>query len=452
MNYSRRELLKFALTTIVTLLTGNAGASTKKDLEGKKIIVIGAGISGLVAANILKNKGADVTVLEATAHVGGRIRTDWSLGAPFEVGAGWIHGPSNQNPVRQLADRVGSTYFVTDDDSIELFAADGYEINEDDWDEIEEIWYEVLEEMDADSTGSIIEAINEYDDEIWEDPNIRWIFSAYTEFDFGASVKDISAGLIHEMSSYLGDDVIITSGYNKIITLLAQNLYIQNKTPVKSISYGLNNHVTVQTKNKTFTGDYVVCSIPLGVLKKGSVKFSPALPSYMKNSIKKTGFGTVTKLAIKFTDQFWDNDIQYYGTVNKDTGRWPLWLNYKTFSQEKILMGLCFGDYAMAADRMSDEELLKDALEVLRNTWEDEVTDVENMLRTSWLEDPYSFGSYSFPKFQNTNEDFENLSEPLNGRLFFCGEHTNLRYLATTHGALLSGMRVANQIASENSR
>ena len=448
--YSKRSFGKIGLGLLSSIMAGNAFASLKQDLEGKKITVIGAGISGLTAANVLRNRGGEVTVLEAKNHVGGRIQTDWNLGAPFELGAGWIHGPSAENPVRSLADKVDSTFFITDDEAIEIYDVTGDEIDEDESDEIEEIWYEVLEEMDADSEGSILKILNEYDDEIWENPNVRWIFSAYTEFEYGGSINDISAGLIHEMSGYSGDDVIITSGYDKIIKILAQHLDIRINSPVRSVSYGYSDHVTVETKGETFTSDYVICSVPLGVLKNDSITFSPKLPPYMKTSINKVGFGTVTKLAIKFTSQFWDSDVQYYGTVNENTGRWPLWLNYKTFSDENILMGFCFGDYALTADRMSDQELLNDALEVINNIWEDDVTDVQAILRTSWLKDPFSLGAYSFPASQNTEEDFENLFEPQNERLFFCGEHTNLLYLATTHGALLSGIRAANQIIDFN--
>ena len=448
--YSKRSFGKIGLGLLSSIMAGNAFASLKQDLEGKKITVIGAGISGLTAANVLRNRGGEVTVLEAKNHVGGRIQTDWNLGAPFELGAGWIHGPSAENPVRSLADKVDSTFFITDDEAIEIYDVTGDEMDEDESDEIEEIWYEVLEEMDADSEGSILKILNEYDDEIWENPNVRWIFSAYTEFEYGGSINDISAGLIHEMSGYSGDDVIITSGYDKIIKILAQHLDIRINSPVRSVSYGYSDHVTVETKGETFTSDYVICSVPLGVLKNDSITFSPNLPPYMKTSINKVGFGTVTKLAIKFTSQFWDSDVQYYGTVNENTGRWPLWLNYKTFSDENILMGFCFGDYALTADRMSDQELLNDALEVINNIWEDDVTDVQAILRTSWLKDPFSLGAYSFPASQNTEEDFENLFEPQNERLFFCGEHTNLLHLATTHGALLSGIRAANQIIDFN--
>ena len=200
--YSKRSFGKIGLGLLSSIMAGNAFASLKQDLEGKKITVIGAGISGLTAANVLRNRGGEVTVLEAKNHVGGRIQTDWNLGAPFELGAGWIHGPSAENPVRSLADKVDSTFFITDDEAIEIYDVTGDEMDEDESDEIEEIWYEVLEEMDADSEGSILKILNEYDDEIWENPNVRWIFSAYTEFEYGGSINDISAGLIHEMSGY----------------------------------------------------------------------------------------------------------------------------------------------------------------------------------------------------------------------------------------------------------
>ncbi len=449
MNYSKRTILRFAFGVISGIVSGNALASTRGNLDGKNIVVIGAGISGLVAANILQNWGAEVLVLEARSQPGGRTRTSMSLGAPFEIGAGWIHGLSPDNPIRQLADRAGSSFFTTNDDSIELYTTDGSEIDEDDWDKIEETWYEVLDALNAESAGSLLQNLIEHGDEVFDDPNIRWIFSAYAEFDYGASLKDISASLIHKMSGFSGDDVILTDGYQKIIKLLAKNLKIRKNTSVSSVIYGMNDKVKIETYNGIFSGDYAICSVPLGVLKNNSINFKPDLPSQLKSSIDRVGFGTVTKLAIKFTDQFWDSDVQYYGTVNEETGRWPLWLNYRTFSDENILLGFCFGDYALAADKMSDQNLLKDALEVLSNIWEDDVSGVAAIMRTKWLEDTFSFGAYSFPKPDNSEEDFEILSEPLNGRVFFCGEHTNLRFLATTHGALMSGMRVADQISKE---
>ncbi len=447
MKISRRYALKSLLSIIVYISSSKVSFGNNQILKGKTVIVIGAGISGLVSASTLIQKGANVIILEAKNYIGGRIRTDRSLGTPFEYGAGWIHGPSKDNPIRNLAERANSSLFVTDDDSCELFNLSGNDIDEKVWDEIEETWEEIIyDEIDSATEGSILDVINEYDSNIWSDPNIRWVFSAYEEFNYGGPVHEISAGLIKEMSGFPTADLIFKDGYDKIINLLAKNLQIQTNSNVKSVNYSSTNNITISTISKNYDCDYVICSVPLGVLKFNSIEFNPSLPRYKQDSIENVGFGTVTKLALKFKDQFWDSDVQYYYTVTQETGRWPVWMNYRTFSKDKILMGLCMGDYAKQADLMLNEELIEDGLKVLKNVWEDDVGEVQNVLRTSWLNDPFTKGAYSFPRVDNSEEDFENLAESVDNRLFFCGEHTDLEYLGTTHGALYTGIRAAKEV------
>jgi protoporphyrinogen/coproporphyrinogen III oxidase len=56
-------------------------------MANKKVIVVGAGMAGLAAAYRLRKAGVDVTVLEASDHVGGRVRTDSRDGYKIERGA-----------------------------------------------------------------------------------------------------------------------------------------------------------------------------------------------------------------------------------------------------------------------------------------------------------------------------------------------------------------------------
>ena len=72
------------------------------------LVVIGAGAAGLSAARAARAQGRTVVVLEASDRAGGRIWTDHSLGFPAELGANFIHGASDQNPLTRLAKKTGS--------------------------------------------------------------------------------------------------------------------------------------------------------------------------------------------------------------------------------------------------------------------------------------------------------------------------------------------------------
>jgi monoamine oxidase len=78
--------------------------SFAKEINSVDVIVIGAGISGIAAAQKLKNDGLSVLVIEARERVGGRIWTEYSKDKSFELGAGWIHG-YNGNPLSYLSQK-----------------------------------------------------------------------------------------------------------------------------------------------------------------------------------------------------------------------------------------------------------------------------------------------------------------------------------------------------------
>ena len=54
--------------------------------ERKKVIIIGAGIAGLIAAIELEKAGKSAMILEATDRVGGRVKTDYEDGYQFDHG------------------------------------------------------------------------------------------------------------------------------------------------------------------------------------------------------------------------------------------------------------------------------------------------------------------------------------------------------------------------------
>ena len=58
-----------------------------------KIIVIGAGISGLAVSALLAKKGFQVTILEKNSTIGGRARAYKEKGFTFDMGPSWYMMP-----------------------------------------------------------------------------------------------------------------------------------------------------------------------------------------------------------------------------------------------------------------------------------------------------------------------------------------------------------------------
>lgn len=439
---TRRQALKFGIASFLTALASQTSA---QNLTGKTVIIVGAGIAGLAAGQSLRKSGATVIVLEAGDYVGGRIRTDTSLGAPFEYGAGWIHGPSGENPIQQFAEKVDAPTFVTNDDSLEIFGPDRKPLTQSEYAYVDETYERLLRKLYLRvwwwDERSIAQAVEDMEPEVFNDPLGQWLLSAFIEFDIGAGIEDISAANAFADTAFDGEDVVLLNGYNTILAPLSVGLDIRLNTPVSRISYDASG-VTVND----LKADYAICTVPLGVLKTDSIHFDPPLPDELQTAIAELGFGSVSKIAMKFKTAFWDEDTQYFGITTEPKGRWNYWLNYRTFSDEDILLGLSFGRYAPVADQMSLSEMTEDALEVLRSVWGNAVGTPEAVLATHWSEYPNFRGAYSYPQVGGSSDQFEVFAAPIEDRLFFAGEHTIFDYHSTTHGALMSGMRAAKAI------
>jgi len=445
MTITRRTALKLSITAFLGSL---AIRSRAQDIAGTKVIVIGAGLAGLAAAKQVQAQGADVIIFEAGSHIGGRVRTDRSLGAPFELGAGWIHGPSRQNPTQQLATQVNARTYVTDDDSLEVFDPQGNALSDAQYERLDELHQylkEILFYPLRPGQHSVEDALTLIDPDIVSDPLGRWILSAYFEFSIGAGINDISVANGFEANSFDGADVILTEGYDSIIAPLAAGLDIRLNTSVSEIWYD-EDGVEVDGE----AADYVICTVPLGVLKAGKITFEPPLPRDLRDAIDQIGFGSVTKIAMKFPEPFWDTGTQYFGMMTEPKGRWNYWLNYRTFSDENILLGLSVGDYAPFADRMSKAAMTEDALDVLRSVWGDKVGVPAAIRTTHWSQDPHFLGAYSYSQAGGSIAQFRAFEKPVSNRVVFAGEHTQFDHLGTTHGALMSGRRAAVAIFSFN--
>ena len=65
-------------------------------------------------------------MLEAQDKIGGRLKTDRSLGIAFDAGASWIVGPKG-NEITLIANKAGANAFLTSDESLKVYDINGQE-------------------------------------------------------------------------------------------------------------------------------------------------------------------------------------------------------------------------------------------------------------------------------------------------------------------------------------
>lgn len=61
-----------------------------------KIAIIGAGVSGLMVANLLMEKGYNVQIFEAQNYIGGRVKGGFLSDIPIDLGGQWLHQIANK--------------------------------------------------------------------------------------------------------------------------------------------------------------------------------------------------------------------------------------------------------------------------------------------------------------------------------------------------------------------
>jgi monoamine oxidase len=265
------------------------------------------------------------------------------------------------------------------------------------------------------------------------------------EHDYAADVADLSLFAWDQGEEFDGADVLFPGGYDQIAQTLAAGLDIRLGHPVQSIAYGAQG-AGVETSVGHFSAEKVVITLPLGVLQKGVVAFDPVLPEAKQDAIDSLGMGVLNKLYLRFPRIFWPQEADMLGYISPVKGAWMETLNIAHYTGAPVLLCFNAATYGRAIEKLSDDEIVAEAMQHLRTIFGPNVPDPTGHLVTRWASDPYAFGSYSYLRPGTDGDTRDALAAPVDDRLFFAGEATNRDYAATVHGAYLSGLRAAQEI------
>ncbi|KAK4255732.1 hypothetical protein QN277_008694 [Acacia crassicarpa] len=432
------------------------------------VIIVGAGLAGLAAARQLLSFGYKVVVLEGRNRPGGRVYTQ-KMGlegkfAALDLGGSVITG-IHANPLGVLARQLSIPLHKVRD-NCPLYKPDGAPVDRAMDSSVEFIFNKLLDKVmelrqimggfaNDVSLGSVLKTLKmlyAVARSTEERQLLDWHL-ANLEYANAGCLSNLSAAYWDQDDPYEmgGDHCFLAGGNWRLVKALCEGVPIFYGKTVNAIRYG-NEGVEVIAGEQTFQADMVLCSVPLGVLKKKTIIFEPELPARKLAAIERLGFGLLNKVAMVFPYVFWGEELDTFGHLNEHShqrGEFFLFYSYHTVSGGAGLIALVAGEAAQAFEFTDPSILLHRVLNTLRGIYSPKGILVPNPVQTictRWGSDPLSYGSYSHVSVHSSGHDYDILAESVGNRLFFAGEATSRQYPATMHGAFLSGLREASRI------
>lgn len=356
------------------------------DPSKPSVVVIGAGLSGLAAARQLLRFGFKVTVLEGRKRAGGRVYTKkMEVGnrvcAAADLGGSVLTGTLG-NPLGIVARQLGSLLHKVRD-KCPLYSLDGKPVDHDMDMKVEAAFNRLLDkasrlrqlmgDVSVDvSLGAALETFRQVYGDAVNDEEMN-LFNWHL-----ANLEYANAGLISKLSLAFwdqddpydmgGDHCFLPGGNGRLVQALAENVPILYEKTVHSIRYG-SDGVQLIAGSQVFEADMALCTVPLGVLKSGTIKFIPELPQRKLDGIKRLGFGLLNKVAMLFPHVFWGTDLDTFGHLSDDPsrrGEFFLFYSYATVAGGPLLIALVAGEAAHKFESMPPTDAVTRVLQILK--------------------------------------------------------------------------------------
>jgi monoamine oxidase len=433
------------------------------------VIVLGAGASGLAAADALVRAGLRVTVLEARDRVGGRVDTvyDAATGVPLELGAEFIHG--KPKALLTLARRARVKVRPCLDAHL-LFWRGKRLDGEGAFDFIESL--AAAEPPDRPVEEWLRERARA---ERW--PSHQLAFArGYVEGFYAARPDTTSTLALARMEHAAVEMGGITpframEGYARVLAPLAEGLLRRPGTlflnaVARDIRWSRGQvEVRAHTRQGPLLGRFrasrLVVTLPLGVLRAkppetGAVRFLPRLPE-KERAWSRLEMGPLVKVLLRFRTAFWRErkDTGPYGFFQMPGMAVPVFWLLTPFNS-RFLVGWSGGPHAEALSRLGEEEVLERALDSLSRLFRMPRQQLHAQLESwrvqDWQREPFTRGGYAVIPV-GALDCLETLAAPVEGTLFFAGEATHTGgEEGTVHGALETGRRAAKEVLKHTRR
>lgn len=444
----------------------------------KRVLIIGGGMAGLVAAYELKRQGHQPVVLEAQSRVGGRIYTLRSFAPGLYAEAGAMRIPRSHDLTMEYCRLFGlelRPFVMGNPKGLVHIAGQrmtAAEANE----HPERLPFDLAPTEHGRSADALwsdaiadIKQMVEHDGELaW--PEIVRRYDEYSLYEFLKS-KGFSEGAIefYAVMNFVESDL-----HNSFVEVLREELggaYVDMSTVLGGmdalpnafyaelqdvVRFGAEvraiqqdgDSVTVQCRvgpdMMSFTGDYAICTVPFSVLRPIEHRFSRE----KERAIRQLNYHASTKILLQVRDRFWEHEDGIVGGGASVTDLPVRRLNYPPDDPSTrrgiLLASYTWGQDALQWGAMDEETRIEEALDDVEQIHPRIRQEFEVGASHAWYGDRWARGAFAlFAPEQQTSLQSAILQPE--GRVYFAGEHCSL-YHAWIQGALESGIRAAREI------
>ncbi len=476
---SRRTLLKGAAAgTATAIAPATAMAASKRGRETKvDVVVVGAGMSGLYAADLVRKAGRSVVLLEANDRIGGRVlnldvgprRQDVS-----EAGAQWIN--SDQTRIQALMRRFKLKTFKNYTEGQTTLIVDGQVSR----------FEGGIPDLPDGSTGQLVNAfvaLNEMSQEVpveapWDAPQAaEWdaitaqtwiednisspIARSFAEIAMGGpvSVQAHDISLLHYLFVaaacggplslvQVGEGVLsdrIVGGTGLLAAGLARPLarVTHLNTPVTMVEHG-RSKVRVTTPHGRFVaGDVIVAMAPTMTQQ---ILFDPVLPANRNQSVQRTGMGSCIKCFPVYETPFWRAD-GYSGSLQSNSTPFAgAFDNSPPDGSIGVLFTLIENVHARRLGRLSPKARQAEVLEGLALAFGEKARDPIGFVEHDWSAEPWIRGGAACFFAPGLLTEYRNLFDRSIGRIHFASTETGTTFWGNMESALATGERAAEEV------